>query len=49
MARIPCGRFLAFNIVGGAAWATTFVLLGYVAGASWRRVERVAGRASLCC
>lgn len=47
MARMPYGRFLAFNIVGGAAWATTFVLLGYVAGASWRRVERVAGRASL--
>lgn len=47
MARMPYGRFLAFNVVGGAAWASTFVLAGYVAGASWRRVEQVAGRASL--
>ncbi len=47
MARMPYGRFLAFNVVGGVAWATTFVMLGYLAGASWRRVERIAGRASL--
>lgn len=47
MSRMPYRRFLAFNVVGGIAWATTYVLLGYVAGASWRQVERVAGRASL--
>lgn len=47
MARMPYGRFLAFNVVGGVAWATTFVMLGYLAGASWRRVERIAGQASL--
>ncbi len=47
VARMPYGRFLAFNVVGGVAWATTFVMLGYLAGASWRRVERIAGQASL--
>lgn len=40
-------KFVPASIAGGVSWATTFVLLGYVAGASWRRVERVAGRASL--
>lgn len=39
--------FLAYNATGGALWATGFVLAGYVAGGSWRRVERYAGRASL--
>ncbi|MEE8600266.1 DedA family protein [Euzebya tangerina] len=47
MSKMPYGRFLVFNVVGGVAWATTFVLVGYLAGASWRVVERVAGRASL--
>lgn len=47
MVRMPYRRFLFFNIIGGIAWACTFVLLGYAAGASWRRVERIAGRASL--
>lgn len=39
--------FLAYNAAGGALWATGFVLAGYSAGSSWRRVEHVAGRASL--
>ena len=39
--------FLAYNAAGGALWATGFVLAGYAAGSSWRRVEHVAGRASL--
>lgn len=47
MARMPYGRFLVWNVVGGIAWATTFVALGYLAGSSWRQVERIAGRASL--
>ena len=47
MSGMPYRRFLAFNVTGGVAWACTFVLLGYVAGASWRSVEHVAGRASL--
>lgn len=47
MSHMPYRRFAAFNILGGTAWATTFTLLGYAAGASYQRVERIAGRASL--
>ncbi len=47
MARMPYRRFLLANVVGGTAWATTFVVAGYLAGSSWRRVEHAAGRASL--
>lgn len=46
MVRMPYGRFLVFNLLGGVSWAVAFVGLGYVAGASWRRVEAVAGPAS---
>ncbi len=35
--------FAAWNVAGGALWATGFVLLGYAAGRSYRRVEEVAG------
>ncbi len=39
--------FAVNNVAGGALWASGFVLLGYVAGTSWRHVEAVAKRASL--
>jgi membrane-associated protein len=39
-------RFLAFNAAGGVVWGTGFVLIGYLAGAGYARVEKVAGRAS---
>jgi membrane-associated protein len=45
-ARMPYLRFLAFNAAGGLIWAVGFTLLGYLAGASYHQVERVAGRAS---
>ena len=45
-ARMPYRRFLAFNAAGGLIWAVGFVLLGYLAGASYQRVEKIAGRAS---
>ncbi|MBF9132785.1 DedA family protein [Plantactinospora sp. S1510] len=45
MNRMPYRRFLLFNALGGAAWATTVVLLGYLAGASWRRLEDHVGEA----
>lgn len=47
MAGLDYRRFAAYNAAGGALWATGFVLLGYAAGSGWRRVERIAGRASL--
>ena len=44
-ARMPYRRFLAFNAAGGLLWAVGFTMLGYLAGASYHTVERVAGRA----
>jgi membrane-associated protein len=43
-ARMPYRRFLAFNAAGGLAWGAAVVLLGYAAGASYARVEKVVGR-----
>jgi len=47
MSRMPYRTFLPWNLAGGVIWAPGFVLLGYLAGSSWRQVERVVGRASL--
>jgi undecaprenyl-diphosphatase len=47
MAHLRYRTFAAYNALGGAVWATGFVLLGYAAGTGWRRVEHAAGRASL--
>ncbi|MBR8744609.1 VTT domain-containing protein [Nocardiopsis sp. MG754419] len=38
-------RFLLGNALGGVVWASTVTLVGYLAGNSWRRVERVFGEA----
>ena len=42
MARMPYRVFLPFNVAGGAIWGTGMVLLGYLAGASWKRVAHYA-------
>ena len=47
MARLPYRTFLLWNAVGGAVWASTFVLVGYLAGASYRKVEHYLGRGAL--
>jgi membrane protein DedA with SNARE-associated domain/membrane-associated phospholipid phosphatase len=47
MSRMPYRTFLPWNLAGGVIWAPGFVLLGYLAGNSYQRVEQVAGRASL--
>ena len=44
--RMPYRRFLAFNAAGGLIWAVGFTVLGYLAGASYQKVEKIAGRAS---
>jgi membrane protein DedA with SNARE-associated domain len=38
-ARMPYPKFLAWNAVGGIAWGVAVVLLGYVAGASYKKIE----------
>jgi len=45
-ARMHYPRFLAFNAAGGFIWAVGFTMLGYLAGASYQRVEKIAGQAS---
>lgn len=40
---MPYRRFLVFNVTGGIAWSVTVVLLGYVAGESYARVEKWLG------
>src|SRR5690242_19090508 len=39
--------FLVYNVAGGALWGTAFAVLGYLAGASYHRVEHIAGQAGL--
>jgi membrane protein DedA with SNARE-associated domain len=39
--RMPYGRFILWNALGGLAWGTTFCLVGYLAGNSY---EVVASR-----
>jgi membrane protein DedA with SNARE-associated domain len=44
---MPWGRFALFNALGGAAWATAAVSLGYFLWASISLVEHWVGRVSL--
>jgi membrane protein DedA with SNARE-associated domain len=38
--------FLAFNAAGALAWGAVVVLIGYLAGESYARVEKLVGRGS---
>jgi membrane protein DedA with SNARE-associated domain len=42
VSEMPYRIFLPWNVFGGAVWATGFVMIGYLAGASWHQVEHVA-------
>lgn len=42
MSRLPYGRFLMWNAAGGTLWAVGFVLLGYLAGSQYARIEHYA-------
>ncbi len=42
-ARMPYPKFLAFNAAGGLVWGTAVVLAGYLAGASYAKVEKALG------
>ena len=43
-AKMRYRTFLAFNAAGGLTWGFTVVLIGYLAGASYQRVESTVGR-----
>ncbi len=44
MSRMRYGRFLAFNVLGGVAWAAVFTVAGYAAGESYATIEAATGR-----
>ncbi len=41
---MPYRTFLAWNAIGGVVWGTGFVLLGWIAGESYHKVEQYVGR-----
>ena len=41
---MPYRKFLAWNAFGGVVWGSVFVVVGYVAGASYQQVEKQVGR-----
>jgi membrane protein DedA with SNARE-associated domain len=43
-ARMPYGRFLIFNALGGIAWGVGFTIGGYLAGTAFEQVAQWAGR-----
>lgn len=45
VSRLPYRKFLLFNAAGGTIWGVGFVLLGYVAGSAYARVEHLVGTA----
>ncbi len=47
MSDVHYPSFLAYNVAGGALWGSGFAILGYVAGANYQRVEKIAGRVGL--
>jgi membrane protein DedA with SNARE-associated domain len=46
ISRMPWRTFFFYNALGGATWATTFVLVGYLLGASLDLIEKWIGRAT---
>ncbi len=42
MAGMRYRTFLPWNVLGGAVWATGFVVLGYLAGSQYQRIEHYA-------
>jgi membrane protein DedA with SNARE-associated domain len=42
--RMPYRTFLLWNALGGIIWGTGFVVLGFLAGASYHTVEKQVGR-----
>jgi membrane protein DedA with SNARE-associated domain/membrane-associated phospholipid phosphatase len=47
MSQVHYPTFLVYNVAGGVLWGTAFAVLGYVAGESYQRVERIVSRVGL--
>jgi membrane-associated protein len=47
MAKLPYRTFALWNAMGGTAWATGFVVAGYLAGTSYEKVSSYLGRGAL--
>ncbi len=47
MSKVHYPSFLAYNVAGGIVWGSGFTILGYLAGASYKQVEKIAGRVGL--
>lgn len=47
MSDLPYRTFIVFNALGGLVWGTGFVFVGFLAGAGWRRAERIASTLGL--
>jgi undecaprenyl-diphosphatase len=47
MAKLPYRTFALWNALGGSAWAAAFVIAGYLAGESYKQVDRYLGRGAL--
>ncbi|HEV2344824.1 MAG TPA: DedA family protein [Actinocrinis sp.] len=44
-AKMPYRTFLLWNAIGGVTWAAAFILIGYLAGTAWDRIEGYANAA----
>ena len=44
--QMPYRKFLLFNAMGGVVWGLGFTTLGYLAGASYQKLESYAGKVS---
>lgn len=47
MSEVHYAPFLFYNVVGGVLWGGGFAVLGYLAGASYQHVAKIAGRVGL--
>jgi len=47
LARMPYGRFLAFNVSGAVIWGTLMVIAGYLAGNNWHTIAHLFSGAGL--
>jgi len=47
MAKMPWRIFLFYNLTGSAAYATSYILIGYFFGKTWKRLEAWLGPTAL--